>query len=228
MSAPLSLSLEHPDLLIGWVVGEGVRVRESDAALVRVVETAVADASGIDDDLRTAIRDLLRGHGYKPSGRGKPASEFLAAAAARGEFPLVANVVDINNLVSLETGWPISIFDLDRARADGADLEVRLGRPGESFVFNAAGQSIDVGGLVSVARVGGAAIGNPVKDSMETKVGAVTESVLAVVYTSRQVTDAARVGAVARRFGTLLAEHAGADSPESGVLRGGFLLDDSP
>lgn len=220
MPAPLTLSLDHPDLLVGWVTAHGVRVGESDGELRATLNDAVESArtEGLDEDVRAAIRDLLRGHGYKPSGRGKPASEFLSAAAVRGEFPTVVNVVDINNLVSLETGWPISVFDLDRARAAGGGLEVRLGQAGESFVFNPAGQSIDVGGLISVARRGGEPIGNPVKDSMETKVSADTDSVLAVLYTSRKVADPETVAAAARRLGQLLERHAGAESQESGVL----------
>lgn len=220
MSVPLHLSLEHPDLLVGWVSARGVRVEESDERLRALVDEAVeaARARTADESLRAGVRDLLRGYGYKPSGRGKPASEFLAAAAVTGRFPTVVNVVDVNNLLSLETGWPMSIFDLDRARTGGVELEVRLGRPGEEFVFNAAGQSIDIGGLISVARVGGEAIGNPVKDSMTTKVGAETDAVLGVIYASRQVADAAEVAATARRFGALLSAHAGAESWDSGML----------
>lgn len=225
MPAPLSLALDHPDLLIGWVTALGVRVEESDEALRGLLRQAVDGAGDTDAgaDVRAAIRDLLRGHGYKPSGRGKPASEFLASAAARDEFPVVFNVVDVNNLVSLETGWPSSVFDLERARDGEAELEVRLGRPGEGFVFNDAGQRIDIGGLLSVARRGGDAIGNPVKDCSSTKVGPDTRAVLGVVYTSRRVADREDVAAVVRRFGELLARHAHADEIATGVL-----ADDSP
>ncbi len=34
-----------------------------------------------DDAVRSAVRDLLRHGGYKPTGRGKPASEYLIRAA---------------------------------------------------------------------------------------------------------------------------------------------------
>lgn len=220
MPAPLRLSLRHPDLLVGWTCARGVEVGPSDLELQATLRAAVeaARARGIDGVVRGSVRDLLRGHGYKPSGRGKPASEFLAAAAARDEFPEIVNVVDINNLISLETGWPISVFDLDRARADGAELEVRLGRPGESFVFNAAGQSIDVGGLISVARRDGEVIGNPVKDSMAAKVDAQTHTVLAVIYTSRTIAEPGVVADEAHHFGSLLARHAGADAWQAGLL----------
>ncbi|MBL8945926.1 MAG: hypothetical protein JNK45_22370, partial [Myxococcales bacterium] len=35
---------------------------------------------GSDEAVRTAVRKLLRHGGYKPSGRGKPASEYLLGA----------------------------------------------------------------------------------------------------------------------------------------------------
>jgi hypothetical protein len=38
---------------------------------------------------RAAIRDVLRVRGYKPSGRGKPASELLHGAACEGGLPAV-------------------------------------------------------------------------------------------------------------------------------------------
>ena len=56
---------------------------------------------------------MLRHGAYKPSGRGKPASEFLLHAALRGEFPLVHGPVDANNAISLASGLPGSIFDAD-------------------------------------------------------------------------------------------------------------------
>ena len=37
-----------------------------------------------DDDSRKLSRDLLRHGGYKPTGRGKPASEYLVRAAGDG------------------------------------------------------------------------------------------------------------------------------------------------
>lgn len=206
------------DLLAAWVLAEGVVIGDSDAALAARLDDIIGDPSrhGLDDDTRAGIRDLLRGHGYKPSGRGKPASEFLAAAAARDDFPRINNVVDINNLVSLETGWPISVVDLDRAGSD--ELELRLGRPDEAFVFNAGGQEIQLGGLLCLAVPGGAAIGNPVKDSMATKLTPGTSRVLAVIYSSRQVTTPEALGAAAERFAGLLREHAGATSTRTGVV----------
>ena len=116
---------------------------------------------------------------------------------------------------ALETGWPISVIDSDRA---GDELELRHGRENERFAFNTAGHEIDVAGLLCVARVGGDAIANPVKDSMATKLTAGTRRVLAMLYTSRKVATPDDVSAATRRFGDLLVRHAGATRIESGIL----------
>ena len=214
----LRFNLELPDLLVGWVRATGVTVADSSPELIAELDRVAADPTehGLNDEVRMGVRDLLRGHGYKPSGRGKPASEFLVRAAVESEFPHINNLVDINNLVSLETGWPISIIDIDRAGTDV--FELRHGQPGERYTFNNAGHEIVLAGLLCLARPGGEAFGNPVKDSMATKLGPDTGRVLGVMYTSRRVTDEETVQAAARRFGELIEQYANASEVESGAL----------
>jgi len=157
-------------------------------------------------DLKKAVRDVLRTRGYKPSGRGKPASEYLAGMARKGAFPSINALVDINNLVSLESGLPISVLDAGRFEAPAV---LRFGNEGERYVFNPTGQEIDLRGLVVVCD-GDTPRGTPVKDSMATKVGEGTESVLAVLYGTARALDSAAMDAHARRFADLLTRHAGA------------------
>jgi hypothetical protein len=131
---------------------------------------------------RTAVRGLLRYGTYKPSGRSKPSSEYLLAAALQGDFPLVNGPVDVNNAISLESGFPASIFDIELC---GAELLLRRGMAGESYVFNPSGQSIDLKDLLCVYRAEGNSwlpCGSPVKDSMTTKVSESTHNVAAVIY----------------------------------------------
>ena len=47
------------------------------------------------DAIKTDVRALLRHGGYKPAGRGKPASEYLAAAVTEGRFPAINLAVDM-------------------------------------------------------------------------------------------------------------------------------------
>jgi DNA/RNA-binding domain of Phe-tRNA-synthetase-like protein len=131
-----------------------------------------------DEGLRAAVRDLLRQRGYRPTGRGKPSSEYLVAAAADGRLGSINAVVDAGNAVSLHSGLPISIVDADRA---AAPLHLAVAAAGSTYVFNASGQEIDVAGLPCLFDAGGPCA-NAVKDAQRTKTGAATRRILAVVW----------------------------------------------
>ena len=79
---------------------------------------------------------MLRNGSYKPTGRGKPANEYLLRAAGEGSFPATNALVDANNLVSLKHMVPISVWDLDLASSHHTLF--RLGRDDERYVFNRA------------------------------------------------------------------------------------------
>ena len=148
--------------------------------------------------LRTAVRDLLRAHGYRPTGRGKPSSEYLVGAVAEGRLGSINAVVDAGNVASLHSGLPISVVDLDRCRAP---LRVEVPPPGSKYVFNRSGQEIDVGGLLCLADVDGPCA-NAVKDAQRTKTSPTTPRVLAVVWGSA-APDSAHAPATARWLGEL-------------------------
>lgn len=128
--------------------------------------------------LKGAVRDLLRGHGYRPTGRGKPSSEYLAGAVAEGRLASINAVVDAGNAASLHSGLPISVVDL---AACTAPLRVDLPPPGSEYVFNRGGQTIDVGGLPCLFDAAGPCA-NAVKDAQRTKTTPATTRVLAVVW----------------------------------------------
>src|SRR2546421_3237880 len=87
-----------------------------------------------DDTVREAVRALLRQGGFKPTGRSKPASEYLLKAVRDGLLSPINPAVDVCNAVSLHSGLPISVVDLDRARTP---LRVGVAAAGSSYVFNA-------------------------------------------------------------------------------------------
>ena len=157
----------------------------------------------VPEDTRREVRGMLRHGTYKPTGRGKPASEFLLQAALRGEFPRVNGPVDANNAISLASGYPGSVFDADLT---GPALHLRYGRPGETYVFNPSGQSIDLEDLIVVCRAtrdGWEPCGNPVKDAMATKIRPETRRVIAILYVPR-VFGQREALAWAARFAELL------------------------
>ncbi|EPX60045.1 hypothetical protein D187_002131 [Cystobacter fuscus DSM 2262] len=134
-----------------------------------------------DDAVRGAVRDLLRHGGYKPTGRGKPASEYLVRAAGEGVLGAINAAVDACNAVSLHSGLPISVVDLERAQPP---LRVGLAPEGASHVFNASGQSIDVGGLLCLFDAEGPCA-NAVKDAQRTKTHEGTRRTFTVLWGTR-------------------------------------------
>src|SRR5262245_16860029 len=64
-----------------------------------------------DDSVREAVRQLLRQGGFKPTGRSKPASEYLIKAVAEHRLGSINLAVDACNVVSLHSGLPISVVD---------------------------------------------------------------------------------------------------------------------
>jgi len=125
-----------------------------------------------DDAIRAAIRDMLRLSGYKPTGRGKPASEYLLRTASEAGIGSINPAVDVCNAVSLHSGLPISVVDLAHATPP---FHVRVAAPGERYLFNASGQEIDLEGLVCLCDAAGPC-GNAVKDAQRTKTSAATQT----------------------------------------------------
>ncbi len=197
----ITVSSRVEGLATGLVVGRAVKIAPASEALSARIARAVAAAPEDPGALRGAVRDMLRFGKYKPTGRGKPASEYLLKAAHAGTFPAINNLVDINNVVSLESLLPISLIDIGRADDDAFVL--RRGHAGESFVFNAGGQSIDLTDLLLVARASDdLACANPVKDSMKSKVQDDTDTVLAVIYAPASLAE--RVAAATESYRELL------------------------
>ncbi|HEY0134430.1 MAG TPA: hypothetical protein VGB85_10130 [Nannocystis sp.] len=131
-----------------------------------------------DDSIRAAVRDLLRHGGlFKPTGRSKPASEYLLKAASEG-MDSINLAVDACNVASLHSGLPISVVDLDLVTPP---LRVAVAPAGTSYVFNKSGQEIAIGGLLSLWDAEGPCAG-PVKDSQRSKTHAGTLRTLSIVW----------------------------------------------
>jgi DNA/RNA-binding domain of Phe-tRNA-synthetase-like protein len=131
-----------------------------------------------DDAVREAVRTLLRQGGFKPTGRSKPASEYLLKAVREGILSSINLAVDACNVVSLHSGLPISVIDLDRA---SAPFRVGIAPSGTSYVFNSSGQTIDLAGLVCLHDAEGPCA-CAVKDAQRTKTSATTTRTLSVIW----------------------------------------------
>lgn len=146
--------------------------------LVALLKPGATAPLSSDDTVRGAIRDMLRHGGYKPTGRGKPASEYLVRASGDGSLGPINLAVDACNAVSLHSGLPISVVDLDRATAP---FRVGVAPEGAQYVFNASGQSIDLAGLLCLFDAEGPCA-NAVKDAQRTKTNADTRRTLTVLW----------------------------------------------
>ncbi|MFA6030409.1 MAG: phenylalanine--tRNA ligase beta subunit-related protein [Elusimicrobiota bacterium] len=210
-----------PDALFvaGVVVARGVKPGPAPAELARLIDELVLRRAAEEFPapmLKDSVRRLLKRGGFKPSGRNKPASEYLAQAARENRFPRINNLVDVNNLLSLETGLPISLLDL-AAFGDGAAL--RYGKAEEKYVFNSAGQEIDLEGLLCVCSGADLPLGNAVKDSMTGKLKDGTSAVLGVIYAAVDEEAGRAMAAHVERFARLLKEFGGASETETAVLK---------
>jgi DNA/RNA-binding domain of Phe-tRNA-synthetase-like protein len=156
-----------------------------------------------EERVRAVIRDLLRHGGYKPTGRGKPASEYLVRSAGEGGLRSINLAVDACNAVSLHSGLPISVVDTAKLRPP---LRIGTAAAGERYVFNASGQEIDVAGLLCLFDQDGPCA-NAVKDAQRTKTSEDTRATLTVIWSARELS--ARADAALAFYRGLL-ERAGA------------------
>lgn len=139
-----------------------------------------------NDEVKTAVRKLLRHGGFQPSGRSKPASEYLRKAIEKGWFTPTKGInvaVDICNVVSLHSGIPISVIDLHRSAPPQptSDLSFLIAPEGTSYPFNASEQVIKLDGLLCLQDTDGPCA-SPVKDSHRTKTTEETTKVLTIIW----------------------------------------------
>jgi DNA/RNA-binding domain of Phe-tRNA-synthetase-like protein len=129
------------------------------------------------------IRQLLRHGKFKPTGRSKPAQEYLMRCIIQeGSLPQINGPVDLVNAVSVDFNLPISLLSV---RKCSNELAVDRGRAGESFVFNSGGQVLELSDLITVYDRSHAArrpVGTPVKDSMAGKIESADTHLVAIIY----------------------------------------------
>lgn len=150
----------------------------STADLLQLLSRAADAPLQSSDEVRLAVRDLLRHGGFKPTGRNKPASEYLIKAVNDNLLSSINVAVDICNAVSLHSGLPISLVDVDRAREP---FHVELAPADSEYVFNNTGQIIRLDGLLCLFDAEGPCA-NAVKDSQRTKTGPETRQTLSLIW----------------------------------------------
>jgi DNA/RNA-binding domain of Phe-tRNA-synthetase-like protein len=150
----------------------------SSPELIALLDLGAHAPLSSNDDVREKVRQLLRQGGFKPTGRSKPASEYLIRAVGEGKLGSINLAVDVCNIVSLHSGLPISVVDLDRAREP---FRIGVAPAGNSYIFNQAGQEMDLGGLLCLFD-GEGPCANAVKDAQRTKTAPETRRTLSVIW----------------------------------------------
>lgn len=189
-----------------------------DAALGEALEAAAARRAAEPGEAPPSRVPAIAGtrRAYKALGkdpaRYRPSAEALLRRARQGKaFFRVNSVVDVNNLVSLETGISIGAYDAGKLRPP---ILFRPGAEGESYEGIGRG-TLNLAGLPLFADAAGP-FGNPTGDSARTAIGEATRGLLMVLIVfDRGDTD---LDAALARTAELLARHAGAAGVETRVV----------
>lgn len=188
MTSNVAVSDRLPNLRIGVVEVVGVEVVPSNSELRAYCES-VAKQAAADSQLAQweqqcqEVRQLLRYGKFKASGRSKPAQEYLLRCAVNDQtLPTINGPVDLLNAVSLSFNLPISLLSIAKC---SSNLLVDRGQAGEQFVFNSAGQTIDLCDLITTYDQSVSPhrpVGTPVKDSMAGKIESTDRHLIAIIY----------------------------------------------
>ena len=220
MQTKVTFDLPESNLRIGFLEAFDINVKPSTEKYKQLIEDDIKEmltpGYAYPDNMQKGIRSLLKTFGFKPSGRSRPASEYLFKDLSnRGSFNYINNIVDINNHISLKYKLPISVFDLDKS---GYELCLRVGKDDEQYVFNKEGQILSLKKLLLVSKTNAEAIGTPVKDSQATKVFEPTKKIAFFIYTSGNITSKEEMNKILQEIAKYLQEEANATQIETAVL----------
>ncbi len=179
--------VERDDFTLGIAHAKSVNV-EKEIPLLKERSTKwqgcrKEELTKAEENTKSLVRSILRNGKYRPNGRGKPSSEYLLGAARKDNFPQINAAVDTINYLSLKHLVPISIWDVDLAGSK--EYSFQIGQEKESYVFNQAGQEINLKDLLAgfaLEKDQFVPIVNPVKDCLRTKTTPQTQEIIMAVY----------------------------------------------
>ena len=139
-------------------------------------------------NIKTIIRDLLRIGGFSPSGRNKPACEYLTKAIEKGWFTTDKGInaaVDCCNAISLHSQLPVSVIDI---RKTAPPYIIKICPEDTNYVFNPSGQTLRADGLLALWDQE-EPCGTSVKDSQRSKTDEQTIRTLSVVWGHKDIKE---------------------------------------
>ena len=182
---------------------EGAHVVEREPRLTAVLAEAESLVRQQPPAEVAAVRGMYKRVGLDPT-KTRPSSEALLRRVRKGDsLPRINSMVDVCNWCSLEFQLPYGLYDA--AHIEG-DVELRIGRPGESYP-GIRKDDVHVAGRIALADASGP-FGNPTSDSARTMVTTVTTRALLVVFAPREV-DRARLDTVLNATASRMIEFTG-------------------
>ena len=173
---------------VAWL--EGAQVVERDPRLVATLSEAESLVRQQPPAEVAAVRTMYKRVGLDPT-KTRPSSEALLRRVRKGDpLPRINSLVDVCNWCSLEFQLPYGLYDA--AHVEG-DIELRLGREGESYP-GIRKDDVHVAGRLTLADARGP-FGNPTSDSARTMVTTATTSAIVVVFAPAE-TNGARLAHV--------------------------------
>lgn len=177
------LKAQAPALVLGCISAT-VTISPHDEVLWREIDNTVdelAESLAVEDivDLPeiAAQRDVYKAIGKNPS-RYRGSSEALLRRIAQDKGLYQVNtLVDINNLLSLESRHPVGSYDLAQVQAP---LMLTIGQPGANYQGIGKGE-VNIENLPVLADSQGL-FGSPTSDSQRALIGLETQQVLMVFY----------------------------------------------
>ncbi|HUO35422.1 MAG TPA: phenylalanine--tRNA ligase beta subunit-related protein [Candidatus Acidoferrum sp.] len=180
----MQIQVHLPGVKLGVLEADGILVSSENAALSRLLAEACEQKraqwtleSLAEAPFTRAVRSMFRSWGMDPS-RYRPSSEALLRRVVQGKgLYRISNVVDVGNLISIETGWPLGCYD--RSRIAGP-VAFRHGAPGETYqgigkqMWHLEGRPVLADSL--------GPFGSPVSDSTRSMITESARDILIVIY----------------------------------------------
>jgi DNA/RNA-binding domain of Phe-tRNA-synthetase-like protein len=209
------LESKVPAVTVGWITAT-VQVSEHDESLWREIEAAVSRFRGMTMEQARkfppikALRDAYRALGNDPT-RYRGSNEALVRRITQGkDLYRVNTVVDINNLISLETLHSAGTFNLEHLRPP---IVFRIGQPDESYSGIGRGE-IKIEGLPVFADQLGP-FGSTTSDSERAMIRLGTTGIMMVIIS---FLGSEGMEAASQRAAGLLERYVAASDIEVGVV----------
>ena len=176
------LKAKCPRTALGYLTA-GVRAEQAPAPLFEEMKSRETELLNLPEPrvVLESPRILATRAGYKALGKDPAryrgsAEALLRRLIAGKSFPQINVVVDVINLVSVESRLPIGLYDLANVKGN---IIFRPGRPGETY-RGIGKYDLNLGGLPVFADEVGPH-GSPTSDSERTMVTATTTRVAAIL-----------------------------------------------